>query len=120
MNLRKISAIARPVDPSFLTNRAIALVTAVIVVGDFLRRQFTGADLLPSAWAAAGVGLAVFFAWALCREIDPDRDYSAFVAAGVALVGTLLWGVPELAVLFSMNAGILHQLFSGRADAGYL
>ena len=100
MNLRKISAIARPVDLSFLTNRAIALVTAAIVVGDFLRRLFTGSDLLWSAWAAAGLGLTVFIAWALCREIDPDRDYSAFVAAGVALVGTLLWGVPELAVLF--------------------
>lgn len=100
MNLRKISAIARPVDPSFPTNRAIAIVTTAVVIGDFLRRLFTGSDLLWSAWAAAGPGLAVFFAWALCREIDPDRDYSTFVAAGVALVGTLLWGVPELAVLF--------------------
>ena len=102
MNLRKISAIARPVDPDFPTNRAIALIAAAIVAVDFIRRLFTDSNLFTSAWTAAGVGLAVFFAWALCREIDPDQDYSAFVGGGVALVGTLLWGVPELAVLFWM------------------
>jgi hypothetical protein len=100
MNLRQISAIARPVDRRFPTNRAIACGTVVLMVGDFLRRLLTGSDLLASAWAAAGLGLTVFLAWALCREIDPDRDFSAFVAAGVALVGKLLWGLPHLAMIF--------------------
>ncbi len=100
MGLRKISAIARPIDPRFSTNRIIASITIVLVAGDFLRRLLLGSGLLASAWSACGLGLAVAIAWALCREIDPDRDQSAFVAAGIALVGALLWGTPNLAMLF--------------------
>lgn len=100
MNMRNFSAIARPVDPRFPTNLAIGAVTLALVAVEFLRGLLTGSDWLSSGFTAAGLSLAVFLAWALCREIDPDRDLSAFVAAGVAFVGVLLWGLPELAVLF--------------------
>ena len=100
MSLRNFSAIARPVDPRFPTNRAIAALTLAVIVGDLIRRLVGGSEWLASTWAAGGIGLSVFLAWALCREIDPDRDLSAFVAAGLALVGGLLWGTPGLAVVF--------------------
>lgn len=43
--------------------------------------------------------MAVFFAWALCRELDPDHDLSAFVATGLALVGLFFWDLPNLGAL---------------------
>jgi hypothetical protein len=100
MELRRFSAIARPVDPRFPTNRAIGALAIAVSGCEFVWRLVSGSDLLASGWAAVGLGLTVFLAWALCREIDPDRDLSAFVAAGVALVGKLLWGTPQLAVIF--------------------
>ncbi len=100
MELRRFSAIARPVDPRFPTNRAIGALAIAVISCEFVWRLVSGSDLLSSGWAAVGFGLTVFLAWALCREIDPDRDLSAFVAACVALVGKLLWGTPDLAVIF--------------------
>jgi hypothetical protein len=61
---------------------------------------FSGVALLESALWGVGAGFAVFFAWALSRELDPDHDLSAFVGAGLMLVGLVLFGVPSLMVLF--------------------
>ncbi len=41
-----------------------------------------------------GAGISVFFAWAVCREIDPDHELSAFVAAGLTLVGVFFFYPP--------------------------
>jgi hypothetical protein len=100
MSVRRFSAIARPVDPKFPTNRAVMGVTMALAAFEFLRSLLAGSDWPASAFAAAGLGLTVFLTWAICREIDPDRDLSAFVASGFAFVGVLLWGLPDLAVIF--------------------
>jgi len=44
-------------------------------------------------------GVAVFLAWMVCREFDPDHDLSAFVAAGLVLVGMFWWDPPNLGAL---------------------
>jgi hypothetical protein len=100
MHLRGISALARPIDLRYPTNRAIAALTMVAIVGEAARQLFTGADWMTSGKLGMGLGLAVFLAWAICREIDPDRDLAAFVAAGFALVGTVIWGLSGFGVLF--------------------
>ncbi len=99
MEMDQISAIGRPVDPNYPTNRAIMLVTLVVVAGGAISRWLMGAGLLPGGLWGVNAGLAVFLAWALCREMDPDHAWSAFVAAGLAILG-LLWGQPDLLVLF--------------------
>ena len=100
MNLRILSSIARPVDPRFATNRAIMAVMALVALGEFVLSILSGSGWLASMGAAGGYALTLFLAWALCRELDPDRDLSAFVAAALALAGTVYWGIPDLAGLF--------------------
>ena len=100
MHLRKVSAIARPVDLRYPTNRAIAVLVVVVVVGESVRQLLMGTAWVACGRLGMGLGLAVFLAWAICREIDPDRDLSAFVAAGLALVGTATCGLPGLGILF--------------------
>jgi hypothetical protein len=58
-----------------------------------------GTTLLDAANWGIGAGFAVFLAWALGRELDPDHDLSAFVAAGLALVAALLAEAPPLMVI---------------------
>lgn len=95
-----LTTIGRPVDPSYPTNRAIAIVTLVVTLGAAVLQILSGLTWVQSAlWGVQG-GLAVFLAWALCRELDPDHDLSAFVAVALALGGLFLWGLPRLAVLF--------------------
>lgn len=72
----------------------------LVLVGGWLARGFTsGAWLAAATWAGLAA-LAVFLAWALCRELDPDRERVAFVAAGVALLGLAVTGLPGIAALF--------------------
>lgn len=99
MNLRDFSAIARPVDFRYPTNRAITIVVSVVLVGEVIRRLLIGTDLAQSSISGVALSLVVFLTWALCRELDPDQDRSAFIAAGFGLVSALVWGSPSLGVL---------------------
>lgn len=96
----QISAIGRPVDMQYPTNRAIAIVTLLVMGAGGVYRFIVGDGVLPAAGWGLTAGLTVFLTWALARELDPDYDYSAFVAAGLALVGALIYGPPGLLVLF--------------------
>lgn len=97
-----ISAIGRPVDIRYPTNRAIVVLAALVVGGATIFQLAVGQPVGQSfVWGMVG-GVAVFLAWALARDLDPDHDYSAFVAAGLTLVGYVFWGGPNLAALFWM------------------
>jgi hypothetical protein len=99
MKISKIASVARPIDPSYPTNRAIVALVIVVVVGAAVLHLVTGKGWPQSGLRSIGAGMAVFFAWALCRELDPDHDLSAFVATGLALVGLFFWDLPNLGAL---------------------
>jgi hypothetical protein len=99
MNRATLTTVGRSIDLSYPTNRAIALVSLVVMVGAALLRRLSGASWIQSALWSAQAGLSVFLAWALCRELDLDHDLSAFVAVGLALGGLFLWGLPRLSVV---------------------
>jgi len=94
-----LTTVGRPVDLSYATNRAIAVVSFVVTIGAAFIQRLSGASWIQSALWGAQAGLSAFLAWALCRELDPDHALSAFVTAGLALGGLLLWGLPHFAVL---------------------
>lgn len=100
MQINNITAIARPIDPDYSTNRAIAVVAMVVTVGGAIFQLLTSGELIQSALWGIAAGFAVFLAWALGRELDPDHDLSAFVAAGWALIGVLFLDLPSIIVLF--------------------
>jgi hypothetical protein len=100
MPLSNITAIARAIDPNYPTNRAIALVTLAVIIGGTILQLIAGGQLLQSVSWGVAAGLAVFLAWALARELDPDHDLSAFVATGLALIGLHFLDLPGLTALF--------------------
>jgi len=107
MDLRHASGLARPVDLSFSTNRWIAGLTGVVLILAWVWR-----GVATEAWLAAGVwaglaALALFLAWALARELDPDAELAAFLAAGLMLPLLVLAGLgwlplPDIAALFAV------------------
>jgi hypothetical protein len=105
MELRQISGLARPVDTHYPTNRWIAGIAVAVLAAAWLWRGLaTDAWLAAGGWAALAA-LALFLAWALARELDPDRELAAFGAAGVMLpvlaAAGLDWTpLPDLAALF--------------------
>jgi hypothetical protein len=94
-----VSAIGRPLDPSYPSNR-VAVIGAVLVGIGFGLYNLTATETLPSSAFAAA--MAVFLAWAVGREIDPDNTRTA----GLAMIGTAgfsLFFAPSLL----LGAGVL-------------
>jgi hypothetical protein len=87
-------------DPSYPTNRAIVIVTLAVMVAGLHFKRLTGSVWGESVMWGIQAGLAVFLSWVLCRELDPDHGLSAFVAAGLALIGLFLWEFPYFMALF--------------------
>jgi hypothetical protein len=99
MRMSDITALGRLPDPRYPTNRAIMLLALAFAVAGAILQSLRGAALPASINWGVGAGFALFLAWALGRELDPDYDLSAFVGAGLALVAVLLAEVPPLMVI---------------------
>ncbi|HYW94893.1 MAG TPA: hypothetical protein VE870_04850, partial [Bacteroidales bacterium] len=84
----------RPVDPGYPTNKAISIITIVVIIGGIIFKLSMGDAFWHSLGWGFGAGISVFLSWALCREIDPDHELSAFVAAGLTLVGVFFFYPP--------------------------
>lgn len=78
------SHIGRPIDLSLRSNQLIAAVTLLIGVAGVVL-WWSGES--PDAWLAP---IHTFIFWALVRELDPDRHWTALAAAIVAGIWVLL------------------------------
>ena len=82
-----VTSLGRAIDPSYPTNRALLVV-------------MLGLGLISGLWQSSAMwglqtALAVFFGWALTRELDPDRESAAFVSTPMVLVCLALGGSPQ-------------------------
>jgi hypothetical protein len=100
MKRSDLTACTRPIDPHYATNRAIVLLLMGVTLAGMALQSVRGQGWSVSIPWGLGSGLAVFLAWALARELDPDHDLAAFVAAGLVLPSIVGWGLPELLPLF--------------------
>ncbi len=101
MKLSQITAIGRPVDPRYPTNRAIALIAVSVIVIAAITQIWSGKGWLESAVGGIPYGIAVFVSWALGRELDPDHDLAAFGAAALMGLGLVVWhDLPNLGLVF--------------------
>lgn len=89
--IHRISAIARPVEPRYLTNLALLVLMGLTLVGLAATALVRGAAPVDAVLAGLMGALVVFATWALGRELAPDDDPAAFVAlvpvAAVVTVG---------------------------------
>jgi hypothetical protein len=108
MRSRALTGVARPLDFSYAGNLWIA----AAAVGTFLAvllwfglaadkaPDWLGADWISAAGAAALAGLGTFLAWAIGRELDPDRPAAAVLASLLAIAGMLVLGPPGIGACF--------------------
>ncbi len=94
---RRLTAIARSVDPRLPSTRLPLLAAAAVaVVATVLELTAGGAGIPEAAGAGVRYGVGAFLAWAIARELDPDRPRSAQLALLAYLPAAAL-GAPALA-----------------------
>lgn len=84
-------------DRRFPTNRAIASLSLLVAILGFSVRRLAGTPSLQAFMAGIVLALGFFLAWAIARELDPDHDLSAFVAAGLSLIPGFFLGRFDIA-----------------------
>ena len=96
----RLSSIARPLEPQYPTNRAVLILLPLIALGTAAAAFFLRDAGLAGAVSAGLSGLlAAFLAWALGREVDPDRNEAAFIAMALTVAAIALGYAPALWML---------------------
>ncbi|MDD4254935.1 MAG: hypothetical protein PHP59_06105 [Methanofollis sp.] len=93
------SGIARPLDFSYQTNRIIVLLALTALLVSAAASALAGTGIVETLIRGPGAALAVFLTWALCREIDPDHDLSALLAAAMTTGALLILSIPDIPTL---------------------
>lgn len=84
--------LGRVIDFNYKTNKIIALLSLVIAI--------VGWILTGEVFSGLYIGIGVFLTWALSRELDPKRDYSALLAAAFSLLNLFYYENIQLLVIF--------------------
>ena len=83
--------LGRSMDFSYKTNQMIVLASAVVAA--------IGWWLTGNALSGVYIGFSVFLTWALVRELDPNHEYAAFLAAAFSLENLFYYQNTQLLVV---------------------
>lgn len=92
----KVSSVGRPVDARYPSNKAVLLLMLVALLGGIGWGWFGGLGLVSTLLRGLTLAGTVFGSWALGRELDPDRNATAFIAAAFAVGAVVLFGTADL------------------------
>jgi len=107
--LYKYTAIGRPLDPGWPSNKAVLILLPVAAFAGLGLSLFTGAGAWPALHSAIIFALAVFGCWALARELLPDDHVAAFVSMALGFLACIAFLTPGLLVLFT-TIGLVRVL----------
>jgi hypothetical protein len=93
------SGIARPLDLSYQTNRTIVLLALAALLVSATVLALAGTGIVETLIRGSAAALAVFLAWALCREVDPDHEVAALLAAVMTTGALLILPIPDILTL---------------------
>jgi hypothetical protein len=123
----RVTSLARPIDPAYLTNRALLIVLPILALASagLAAVHDMGSSPLSAAFNGA---LVAFAAWALTRELAPDHDGAAFVALALAWVLNVAFDVRLVLLLFvalvlvrvvNRSTGLQWRLFDTLGALGF-
>jgi hypothetical protein len=99
MKEKRLSSLTRAIDLNYPTNRAITIIAFFCFFGasgfEFILRQ----DFFTALEYGFRAGISIFLTWAFARELDPDKELSAFFATFLGFIGLLFIPFPFLLAL---------------------
>jgi hypothetical protein len=87
-----VMTIGRPLDISYPTNKAIVVVALTSALAIGVLRFTQGVAVLDASKQGFSAAIIVFLSWAISREIDPDNQWSAFIAPAIAVTMVAIYG----------------------------
>jgi len=95
----RFTSIARPIDPAYITNRALLIVLPLLMLlnAGLASIHEIGTSPLSAAFSGA---LVAFAAWALTRELAPDYNGAAFIALVLAWIANIALGTTSVLLVF--------------------
>jgi hypothetical protein len=99
MEIHKITTIGRPLNFAYFTNKliiSIAFLTSIIFTIITFFNYFRGETNNISLITGIRAGLLVFLLWAISRELDPDKEWGAFVTVSLALAFIIIFEIPNI------------------------
>ena len=100
----RFTSIGRPLDPAWLSNKAVLLLLPIAALGGLVSAWSGGQPFGTSCVAGLVAALSVFGTWALGRELLPDDHAAAFVSMALGFLAALSYQTPGLLPLFSSIA----------------
>lgn len=99
-SIYRYTSIGRPLDPAWPSNKAVlVLLPVAAVLGAFF--EWAGGGALPDILLKGlSLALALFLAWALARELDPDDPSVAFISLAAGVLLALMFDSPGLLPAF--------------------
>ncbi|MFB6214539.1 MAG: hypothetical protein ABEI54_01595 [Candidatus Bipolaricaulia bacterium] len=97
-DILEIFTTGRPVDTDYPSNAFILIFSFAVFLGFGISSYAGGSSALSSLLFGVRSFISVFFAWALGREVDPDRSLSAGLAAVGQVIVVWMIGAPSLLV----------------------
>ena len=95
----RFTSIARPIDPAYITNRALLIVLPLLMLVNAGLASFHDIGTSPLSAAFSGA-LVAFAAWALTRELAPDYNGAAFIALVLAWIANVALGTTSVLLVF--------------------
>ena len=99
--MKGLTHLSRGIDLRLTSNKvAVGLTILGAIVGAAAARPEAGVQ------GAFAVGVGAFLAWAMGREIDPDRPLTATVAGVITIAASVVIAAPGLSALFATLAAV--------------
>jgi len=92
------TSIARTLDPSYPTNKAVLVLIPLAGVLGAAVSWFRFGNPMLALQQALLLALVLFLSWALARELDPDDDAAAFISMACGVLAALALGNPGVLI----------------------
>jgi len=93
------SSLGRAINPKYRTNLILIIITPILGIIAGAYSLFTGNELWTAIQAGFWTSAASFQTWAIAREIDPDNDWSAFVAIAAIVLAMFALNFPAYSII---------------------
>ncbi|MBZ0300661.1 MAG: hypothetical protein K8J31_13010 [Anaerolineae bacterium] len=91
-----LTHLGRTIDPRIPSNRFVLVAAGLGMIATGLYRLTVGLPVSQAVVGAVGAGIFTMLAWAIGRELDPDHNLSASIAAVLMIATMLTGGMPNL------------------------